>query len=54
MRRRMLGLGALGLIAICLHGSFVRAQTVEQESEKAAVDRAYRMGKRSVVATSPL
>jgi len=30
------------MTAICLHGSFVRAQAVEQESEKAAVDRAWR------------
>jgi ketosteroid isomerase-like protein len=41
-------LAALAVIAICFHGSLVRAQaveqgqTVEQESEKAAIDRAYR------------
>jgi ketosteroid isomerase-like protein len=42
--RRMLapGLAILALIAICFHGSFVGAQASEQESEKAAVDRAYR------------
>ena len=42
--RRMLapGLMALAIIAISLHGSFVRAQANDQESEKAAVDRAYR------------
>jgi ketosteroid isomerase-like protein len=42
MRRRMLALGLAALAVICLHGSFVRAQDVEQESEKAAVERAYR------------
>jgi len=50
MRRRTLahGLASLAVIAICFHGSLVRAQTVEQgqaveqESEKAAIDRAYR------------
>ena len=44
MRRRMLaaGLVALAMTAICFHGSIVRAQAVEQESEKAAVDRALR------------
>ena len=44
MRRRMLaaGLVALAMTAICFHGSIVRAQAVEQGSEKAAVDRAWR------------
>ncbi len=50
MRGRTLahGLAALAVIAICFHGSLVRAQAVEQgqaaeqESEKAAIDRAYR------------
>jgi ketosteroid isomerase-like protein len=44
MRRRMLapGLAALAMIAISLHGSFVRAQAVDQDSEKAAVNQAYR------------
>jgi ketosteroid isomerase-like protein len=36
------GLVALAMTAMCLHGSFVRAQAIEQESEKAAVDRAWR------------
>src|SRR5262245_17255302 len=38
--RRSASLVAVAMIAVCLHGSFVRAQAVEQESEKAAVDRA--------------
>jgi ketosteroid isomerase-like protein len=40
MNRRVFasGLAALALIAISLHGSFARAQAVEQESEKAAVE----------------
>ena len=44
MKRRMLaaGLVALAITAICFHGSIVRAQAVEQENEKAAVDRALR------------
>jgi ketosteroid isomerase-like protein len=37
-----LGLAALTATAICLHGSLVSAQDVDQESEKAAVDLAYR------------
>ena len=61
MRRRTLahGLASLAVIAICFHGSLVRAQTVEQgqaveqESEKPLIAHTVQMWMRLLLATCP-